>query len=149
MSVITTNKKAYFDYEIKDTHEAWIKLIWHEVKSIRAWHVNLKWSYIVFNWDEAYIKWMHVTPWKALPNNKSIESSPERKIFLHKKNIIDFKIKVKQWGYSVIPLMLYFRWSLIKLSVGLAKWRKVFEKKQVLKERTMQKEAKKALSKFI
>ncbi len=147
--LITKNKKAYFDYEVKDTFESWISLFWHEVKSIRQGHVNLKWSYIIFIWNEAYIRWMHITPWKALPNRWSLDWSQDRKIFLHKKNILNLKLKSKEWWYSVIPLELYFKWSLIKLKVWLAKWKKLFEKKQVLKERTMQKEAKIAMSKYI
>lgn len=146
---ITKNKKAYFDYEILDTWEAWIELKWYETKSIRAWHVNLKWAYIsVVNWA-LYIKWMHVTPWKALPNRQSIEADRDRKIFLHKKTIIYLSWKVKEAGYSIIPLELYFKWSLIKLKVWLAKGRKSYQKKQLLKERTMDKEAKIAASKYL
>lgn len=148
-NLITKNKKAYFDYEIGNSFEAWMLLKWHEVKSIRSWHVNLKWAYIVFIANEAYIKWMHITPWSALPNKWSIDPSPERKIFLQKKDIISLSTKVKEWWVSVIPLELYFKWSLIKLKVWLAKWRKAYQKKQVLKERTMDKEAKKAMSKYI
>jgi len=148
-NLITKNKKAYFDYEIGNSFEAWILLKWYEVKSVRSWHVNLKWAYIVFVGNEAYIKWMHITPWKALSNKWSIDPSPERKILLHKKDIISLSTKVKEWGYSVVPLELYFKWSLIKLRVWLAKWRKAYQKKQVLKERTMDKEAKKAMSRYI
>jgi len=148
-NLITKNKKAYFDYEIKDTWEAWIELRWYETKSIRSWHVNLKWSYVVFHWNEAYIKWMHITAWKALSNRWNIETEIERKIFLHKKTIVMLLSKSKEWGFSVIPLELYFKWSLIKLRVWLAKWKKAYQKKQVLKERSMQKEAKVAMSKYI
>jgi len=146
---ITKNKKAYFDYEIKDTREAWIMFKWYETKSVRLWHVNLKWSYIVFHWNEAYIKWMHITPWKALSNRQNVEADAERKIFLHKKTIVSLLWKVKEQGFSVIPLELYFKGSLIKLRVWLAKWKKSYQKKQVLKERSMQKEAKVAMSKYI
>jgi len=146
---ITKNKKAYFDYEIKDTWEAWIMLKWYETKSVRWGQVNLKWAYIVFHGNEAYVKWMHITAWKALPNRWNIETEIERKIFLHKKTIISLLSKVKEQGFSVIPLELYFKWSLIKLRVWLAKWKKAYQKKQVLKERSMQKEAKVAMSKYI
>jgi len=148
-NLITKNKKAYFDYEIKDTWEAWIELRWFEAKSIRSWNVNLKWSYIVFHGNEAYIKWMNITPWKALSNRQSIDPISERKIFLHKKTITLLLSKSKEWGYSVISLELYFKGSLIKLRVWLAKWKKAYQKKQVLRERSMQKEAKVAMSKYI
>ncbi len=148
-NLITKNKKAYFDYEISDTWEAWIDLKWYETKSIRNWHVNLKWSYIVVVNNELYIKWMHVTAWKALVNRESIETDRERKIFLHKKTISYLSWKSREAGYSIVPLELYFVWSLIKLRVWLAKWKKAYQKKQILKERSMDKEAKIAMKKFI
>lgn len=146
---ITKNKKAYFDYEISDSWEAWIELKGYETKSIRSWHINLKWSFIVVINDELYIKWMHVSAWKAIPNKETIDTTRERKIFLKRKTINYLISKQKESGYSIIPLELYFVWSLIKLKVWLAKWRKKYEKKQILKERTMQKEAKIAMSKYI
>ena len=147
--LITKNKKAYFDYEITDSFEAWIELFWHEVKSIRNWHVNLKWAYISFISQFPVIKWMHITPWKALPNSESIAPKRDIKIFLHKKTINFLSWKQKEWWYSIIPLELYFKWSLIKLKVWLWKWRKKHDKKQLLKERTLDKEAKKMMSKYV
>lgn len=148
-NLITKNKKAYFDYEILETWEAWIKLKWHEVKSIRAWHVNLKWAFIIEqNW-ELFIKNMLISVWKTLANKQSIGVFEIRKIFLHKKTIFYLKEKKKESGFSIIPLEIYFSWSLIKLKVWLVKWRKAYQKKQILKERTMDKEAKIAMKKFI
>lgn len=146
---ITKNKKAYFDYEISDSWEAWIELKWYETKSVRLWHVNLKWAFLVIMSNELYIKWMHITAWKALSNKQSIETDRIRKVFLHKKTIELLFAKSKESGYSIIPLELYFNWSLIKMRVWLAKWKKAYQKKQVLKERAMDKEAKVAASKYI
>lgn len=148
-NLITKNKKAYFDYEILDTWEAWIELKWYETKSIRNWHVNLKWAFIVVINNELYIKSMHVPAWKALSNKSSIETERERKIFLHKKTIDYLAWKIKEAWNSIIPLELYFSWSLIKLKVWLAKWKKAYQKKQVLKERAMDKAAKIAMKKYI
>lgn len=148
-NLITKNKKAYFDYDIIETWEAWIELKWYETKSIRSWHVNLKWAFLsVINW-ELFIKNMHITVWKALPNKDSIDTFRQRKIFLHKKTINYLKEKSKESWFSIIPLELYFSWSLIKLRVWLAKWRKAYQKKQVLKERTMDREAKIAMKKYL
>ena len=146
--LIVKNKKAYFDYDILDTWEAWIDLKWYEVKSIRAKQVNLKWSYISSINGNLYVKGLHVSAWKALSNRNVIETDRERGIFLHKKDIIYLSSKIKQPWFSIIPLELYFKGSLIKLKVGLAKGRKAYQKKQVLKERTLEKEAKKAMSKY-
>lgn len=146
---ITKNKKAYFDYEILDSWEAAIELRWYETKSVRNGYVNLKWAYIVVVSWELYVKWMHISAWKSLPNRETVEVDRVRKIFLHKKTVLFLIWKIKEAGYSIIPLELYFVWSLIKLRVWLAKWKKAFEKKQILKERTMDKEAKIAMKKYI
>lgn len=148
-NIITKNKKAYFDYEIIDNWEAWLDLKWYEVKSIRNWNVNLKWSYIISVENWLYIKWMHVSARKTLANKNSIETERLRKIFLHKKTINFVIWKLKEPWYSIIALELYFVWSLIKLKVWLAKGKKQYEKKQILKERTMDKEAKISMKKYI
>jgi len=147
--LIVKNKKAYFDYEIIDTWEAGIELKWYETKSVRYWHVNLKWAYIVWIWNELFVKWMNISVWKALPKNNSIESDRIRKIFLHKKTINFLLWKIKEKWFSIIPLELYFKWSLIKLKVWLAKGKKAYQKKQILKERAMDKQAKIMMKKFL
>jgi len=148
-NLITKNKKAYFDYEVSDTWEAWLELRWYETKSIRNGHVNLKWAFIVVINNELYVKWMHVTAWKALASRETVDTDRERKIFLHKKTITYLNWKSREPWYSILPLELYFVWSLIKLRVWLAKWKKAYQKKQILKERSMDKEAKVAMKKFI
>jgi SsrA-binding protein len=147
--LITKNKKAFFDYEVSDSWEAWIELKWYEAKSIRAGHVNLKWSYISCSSWTLYAKAIHISAWKALSNRSSIETTHDIKIFLHKKTITFLCQKLKESGYSIIPLELYFKGSLIKMKVWLAKWKKAHQKRQVLKERTMDKEAKVMMKKFI
>jgi len=146
---ITKNKKAFFDYEIIKSYEWGIELLGHETKSIRHSSVNLKWSFLVVNGSGLYIKNMHITAWKALPNRWSIDTFRERKIFLHKKDIEYLSWKTKEKWNSIIPLSLYFKWSLIKIQVWLVRWKKQFEKKQVLKDRSMKKEADKAASKYL
>lgn len=147
MKLIAKNKKAYFDYDIMDSQEAGIELKWHEVKSIRSGQVNLKGSYIVSRNGELYVKSMHISAWKALTNRETIDTDRERKIFLPKKKITSFSTKLKESWYAITPLELYFRWSLIKMSVWLVKWKKLHQKKQLLKERTLDKEAKMHLKK--
>jgi SsrA-binding protein len=146
---ITKNKKAYFDYEVLDNFEAWLELRWYETKSVRNGHVNLRWAYIIVISGELYVKWMHISAWKALPNRESVETERIRKVFLHKKTVNLLIWKLKESWFSIIPLELYFVWSLIKLRVWLAKWKKAYQKKQVLKERTMDKEAKISMKKYI
>ena len=147
--LITKNKKAYFDYEIIDSWEAWIELKWYEVKSVRNWYINLKWSYIVAIWEELFLKWANISLWKTLPKNSSIEADRVRKLFLKKKTIIYLLWKIKERWFSIIPLEVYFKWNLIKIKVALAKGKKAYQKKQVLKERAMDKQAKIMMKKYI
>jgi len=147
MKTIAKNKKAYFDYEIIEQQEAGIELKGHEVKSIRSWQVNLKGSYIISRNGELFVKSMHISAWGALANRQTIDTGRERKIFLPKKKIVSYWSKVKESWYAITPLTLYFRGSLIKMSVGLVKWKKLHQKKQVLKERTLDREAKMHLKK--
>lgn len=149
IKVISKNKKAYFDYEILDSYEAWIELKWYEVKSIRAGNVNLKGAYVSFlNWD-AVIKWMHIGVFENSSNKSLISPIVDRKIFLHKKTINLLIDKIKEPWKTVIPLEVYTSWSLIKIKIGLVLWRKKYDKKQLLKERTVDMEAKRAMKKFI
>jgi SsrA-binding protein len=145
MSEIVKNKKAYFDYEILETQEAGIELLGHEMKSIRAKHVNLKWSYISVQNGELWLKQMHIWVWKSLSNRDVVEVERARKILLPKKKIIYYGSKLKQGGYTLLALQLYFKGSLVKVRVWLAKWKKTYQKKQVLKERTLDREAGKML----
>jgi SsrA-binding protein len=92
---------------------------------------------------------MNITVWKALPKNNSVESDRIRKIFLHKKTINFLLWKIKEKWFSIIPLELYFKWSLIKLRVWLAKGKKAYQKKQILKEKAMDKQAKIMMKKFL
>jgi len=144
---ITKNKKAFFDYDIIETDEAGIELKGYEVKSIRNKHVNLKGAYIVERNTELFVKSMHVTALKSLAHRESVDVERERKIFLPKKRIVYYSSKMKEGGYSLVPLELYFKGSLIKMRVALAKGKKAYQKKQVLKERTLDKEAKMFLKK--
>jgi len=139
--LIAKNKKAYFDYEIIDNWEWAIELKGFELKSIRAWHVNLKSSFISVLNNVLIVKWMHISPLNKLSDNNLIFTKRERKIFLHKKTISYLAWKSKESGLSIIPLEIYLVWSLIKIKVWLAKWKKKFEKKQILKERAVDKEA--------
>jgi SsrA-binding protein len=148
IETLTKNKKAYFDYEVLHTYEAWIDLFWHEVKSIRNWHLSIKGTYVSFVWWFCTLKWMQITPWKSLPNRESIPWNRDRKIFLHNKDLSYLKVKQKEAWLSIIALEVYLKWSLIKVKVWLCKWRKEYDKKQVLKERSMDKEAKIYLKKF-
>lgn len=129
------NKKALFDYEIVQGYEAGVKLTGPEVKSIRAKQCNLKGAYVSLASGRPVIKGLHVSPYENLPHKLGINPTADREIFLHKKTIDYLTGKLKEKGFSLIPTEVYSKGNLIKISVALARGRKVFEKKQVLKER--------------
>ncbi len=149
MIEIVRNKKAYFDYEILSSYEAGIELFWHEVKSIRAKQVNLKWSYISMQSWRPVMKWSHISAYKVLANKDAIGVDRDRNLFLHKKDIDYLKEKSKAGGFTIIPLRLYYKGNLIKLEVWLARGRQKHQKKQVLKERTMDREAKTKMNNYL
>lgn len=140
--LISKNKKAYFDYEILDSREAWIELKWYEVKSIRKWNVNLKWAYVSLQTWDAVVRWMHISALENTMNKNLVEPARDRNLFLHKKTINLLREKSKEPWKTVIPLEIYTSWNLIKIKVWLVMWRKEYNKKQLLKERTLDKEAK-------
>lgn len=145
MSELAKNKKAYFDYEILESQEAGIELLGHEVKSIRSKNLNLKGSYISVQNGELWLKQMHVWVWKVLSNRDAIEVERPRKILLPKKKIIYYGSKLKEGGYTLLALEVYLKGWLIKVRVWLAKWKKSYQKKQTLKERTLDREASKMM----
>lgn len=146
--IISKNKKAYFDYEIIDTYEAWIELKWYEVKAIRAGNINLKWAYISFLSNNAIAKWIHIWFLKNIAAQKTLEPTRDRKLFLHRKTIDYLAWKIKESWFTVIPLEIYTSWNLLKVKVWLCRWRKQYDKKQLLKERTLDKEAKIMMKKY-
>ena len=147
MGLITKNKKAYHDYEILESVEAGLELFGYEVKAIRAKQVNLKGSYCSVINNELWVKAMHIGVRQSLSIGSQIETMRPRKVFITKKKIIYYGSKIKEGGYSIVPLELYFSGSLIKLRVALVKWKKLHQKKQLLKERTLDREAKMMLKK--
>lgn len=146
IQTITQNKKATFDYDIIETWEAWIVLKWYEVKAIREGKVNLKGTFVSIVNNEAYLVWCHISPIASIAKN-IIDPKPQRKLFLHRKVIDYVTWKIKEPGKTLVPLEIYFSGSLIKVKIALVEWRKKHNKKQLLKERSMDKEAKVAMKK--
>lgn len=147
-SLLAQNKKALFDYEIVETFEVGIELKGYEVKAARQGKVNLKGSYVSTLNGQLYLKGCHISPLWSLPNSNLIESRRERKLFLHKKEILSLHGKTLEPGKSLLPIEMYLKWSLIKVRIWLGIGRKKYDKKQLLKERSMDKEIKRKLKDY-
>lgn len=128
IKIVTKNPKAFHDYNVEDRFEAGLVLVGTEVKSIRQGKVNLKDSFCLVKDGEIHVLGMHVSPYEQgnIFNKDPLRS---RKLLMHKREINRLFQKVKQDGYSVIPLKIYFKNSKLKLEIGLAKGKKLYDKR--------------------
>lgn len=147
MKLIANNKKAYFDYFIISTYEAGISLLGSEVKSIRLGHTNLKDSFITFSKNEAYIKNMHISNYKDATIDK-IDEKRSRKLLLHKNEIDKLISKTQEKGFTCVPLKIYIKDSLVKLEIALAKGKHLYDKKQALAEKDIQRDTERELKRY-
>lgn len=133
------NKKAYFDYFIEEEIETGIALTGTEIKSIRSGNANLKDTYARIKNKEVFIINMYIKKYEnALVFNH--EERRERKLLLHKKEINKLQEKVKLDGYSLIPLKLYFKGNNAKILLGLCKGKKLYDKRETIKQRDLSRE---------
>ena len=133
------NKKAYFDYEILKEIEAGIALIGTEVKSVRKGSVDLKDSFISIKNNEAFVINMYIAKYEE-GNRFNHDERRTRKLLLHKKEIIKLKEQKALEGISLIPLKMYFKNGKVKLLFGIGKGKKLHDKREALKKKTMEKE---------
>ena len=137
--VIAQNKKASHDYFIEETYEAGMVLTGTEIKSVRASRVQLKDSYIRISRGEAWVINMHVSPFEQ-GNRFNHDPLRERKLLLHKKQILDMQMRVKRDGYTLVPLKVYIKDGYAKLLLGVAKGKKDHDKRQDLRKKEAKRE---------
>ena len=128
------NKKAYFDYEILESFEAGIVLKGTEIKSIRAGKANLKDSYAIVRNNEVFLLNMHISRYEE-GNIFNHEETRTRKLLLHKKEILKIKDSLEIKGLTLVPLKLYFKDNYAKILIGLAKGKKLYDKRESIKKR--------------
>ena len=126
---IATNKKAFHDYFVLDKYEAGIELAGTEVKSLRAGNVNLKDSFCTVKDGELFVVAMHISPYEK---GNIFNHDPDRpkRLLLHKREIAKLHALVKQDGYALVPLSIYFKGPRVKLEIGLAKGKKLYDKRE-------------------
>ncbi|WP_249028895.1 SsrA-binding protein SmpB [Tannockella kyphosi] len=148
MKIISNNKKAYHDYFIEDTYEAGIELLGTEIKSVRLGSVNLKDSFVRIKNEEAFIENMHISPYEQ-GNRFNHEPLRTRKLLLHKKEILKLSQKLKEDGLTIVATKLYFgHGSKVKVEIALAKGKKLYDKRQDLKEKDAKRDIEKALKNY-
>ncbi len=140
--LVANNKKAYYDYFIEDTYEAGIALAGTEVKSVRMGKCSIKESYIQVENNEMYIFGMHISPYEK-GNIFNKDPLRTRKLLLHKNEIMKLKVQVAEKGYTIVPLTVYLKEGLVKVSVGLAKGKKLYDKRETIAKKDMKREQEK------
>lgn len=141
------NKKALYDYTIEDTYEAGIVLTGTEIKSIRDGRANLKDSYATIKNNEVYLINMHISHYDK-GNIFNHDETRTRKLLLHKKEILKIRDKIEIKGYTLVPIKLYFNKNKAKILLGIGKGKKVFDKRETIKTRDINREIKKTLKKM-
>jgi len=129
------NKKARFDYEILDEVEAGIVLKGYEVAAIKKKMVSLKGSYAYFHLGEMFLLNMHVSPYQIKNMPKNYEPTQTRKLLLKKKELSKIYSKTKEMNLTIIPLKIYSKNDIIKVSLGLGKGKKKYDKRETIKKR--------------
>ncbi len=140
--LIANNKKAYFDYFIEDKYEAGISLHGTEVKSIRMGKCSIKESYIQIENGEIYIYGMHISPYEK-GNIFNKDPLRVKKLLLHKIEIRKLDRQSQIAGYTIVPLNVYLDRGLVKLEIGLAKGKKLYDKRDTIAKNDMRREAEK------
>ncbi len=140
--VVCTNRKAYHDYFIEDTYEAGLELLGAEVKSIRQKELSLEGSFVRVENGQASVYHMHVKPYKF---NSMTEPDPTRtrRLLLNKKELRKLASKAEVKGYSLVPVEVYFKNGWAKLKLGVAKGKHLFDKRETLKKRDLNREMEK------
>ena len=140
IKLIANNKKAYHDYFIDDKWEAGIELFGTEVKSIRMGKCSIKEAFVKIDKGEVYVYGMHISPYEK-GNIFNKDPLRVRKLLLHKSEIRKIEGQIAQKGYTVVPLSVYFSGSLVKVEIGLAKGKKLYDKRQDIAKKDQRREA--------
>ena len=138
--LIANNKKAYHDYFIEDTYEAGIELAGTEVKSMRMGKCSIKESFIQLDRGEVFVWGMHISPYEK-GNIFNKDPLRTRKLLLHQYEIRKIAAKIAEKGYTLVPLKVYFKGSLVKVEIGIAKGKKLYDKRQDIAKKDQKREA--------
>lgn len=138
--LIANNKKAYHDYFIEDTYEAGIELAGTEVKSMRMGKCSIKESFVQIEHGEVFVYGMHISPYEK-GNIFNKDPLRTRKLLLHQYEIRKIAAKIAEKGFTLVPLKVYFKGSLVKVEIGIAKGKKLYDKRQTIAKNDQRREA--------
>ncbi len=141
---IAQNRKALHDYFIDETLEAGMVLVGSEIKSIRAGHVNLRDSYVLFRNNEAWLIGCHISGY-AQASYQDHDPRRERKLLLNRREILRWRVRTEQRGYTVVPIRLYLKDNLAKVEIGLARGKRLYDKRDTMAKRDADRDIERAL----
>ena len=144
IKVVATNRKAYHDYLIEETHEAGIVLTGTEIKSVRAGSVNLKDSYAVVKDKEAWLLNVHISPYDPA-SRQNVDPDRTRKLLLHRGEINRLMGRVQEKGLTIIPLRMYLKLNRAKVELALVRGKRQFDKREAIAKRDTDREIQRAL----
>ena len=139
MKLVANNKKAYHDYFIEEKYECGIELFGTEVKSIRMGKCSIKEAYVSIDHGEAFIEGMNISPYEK-GNIFNREPLRKRRLLLHKREILKLAGQVQAKGYTLMPLQVYFKNGRVKIEIGLARGKKLYDKRQDIRRKDMKRE---------
>ena len=147
--IVSTNRKAFHDFEILETVEAGIVLAGYEVKSLRKGDVNLTDGFVGFRNNEAFLENIHIAPYAQLSTHvQDYNSRQRRKLLLHKSEIVRLYHKTREKGLVIVPLEIFFsERGIAKVKLGLAKGKRLADKRETLKRRDIERETRREMSK--
>ena len=142
IKLVANNKKAYHDYFIDDKYEAGIELFGTEVKSIRMGKCSVKEAFVKIDKGQVYIYGMHISPYEK-GNIFNKDPLRTRRLLLHKSEIMKLNGKISEKGYPLMPLQVYFKGSLVKVEIGLARGKKLYDKRADIAKKDQRRELEK------
>ena len=137
--LVANNKKAYFDYFIEETYECGIELVGTEVKSVRMGKCSVKEAYVRIRNGEVWVYGMHISPYEK-GNIFNKDPLRERRLLMHRQEIRKLASRVEQQGYTLVPLKVYLHGSLVKVEIGLAKGKKLYDKRESIAKKDQKRE---------
>lgn len=140
IKLVSNNKKAYHDYFVEEKYEAGIELVGTEVKSLRMGKCSIKESFIRIRDRELYIMGMNISPYEK-GNIFNRDPLRVRRLLMHKSEIRKLEGKVSQQGYTLVPLQVYFKGSLVKVEIGLCRGKKLYDKREDISKKDQMREA--------
>ncbi len=145
MKIVATNKKAFHDYFVIDSFEAGINLVGCEVKSVRAGEVNLKDSYAVIRGGQLVLVSAYIKNYDK-GSFSNVDSRRDRRLLMHRQEIMRLLGKGKEKGFSLVPLKMYLNGSLVKVEIGLVKGKQLYDKKKAIAEKDAERDKQRQLA---